>query len=83
MFSFIKFWIYLVSLSKISDTFVAGLEFPSHVMLGQSTSLKCSFTRAPSQKVKKETFFHEYSRKQCLSCVLVKVGAFVQKESNS
>ena len=31
----------------------SGLEFPSHVMLGQSTSLKCSFTRAPSQKVRK------------------------------
>ena len=30
----------------------SGLEFPSHVMLGQSTSLKCSFTRAPSQKVR-------------------------------
>ena len=46
-------WFPTKGFPQISETFIAGLEFPSHVMLGQSTSLKCSFTRAPSQKVRK------------------------------
>ena len=36
----------------------AGLEFPSHVMLGQPTNLKCSFTKEPTQKV-----IHLYNEK--------------------
>lgn len=41
----------LLSLSYTGSLTLTSLEFPSHVMLGQSTSLKCSFTRQPSQKL--------------------------------
>lgn len=49
-------WLYLlltflVSLSTTGSLTLTSLEFPSHVMLGGSTSLKCSFTRQPSQKL--------------------------------
>merc|ERR1712180_470551 len=41
----------LISLTCTGSLTLTSLEFPSHVMLGQSTSLKCSFTREPKQKL--------------------------------
>jgi len=41
----------LTLLTSTGSLTLTNLEFPSHVMLGQSTSLKCSFTREPSQKL--------------------------------
>ena len=33
--------------------FSLDIEFPSHVMLGQSVSMKCTFTKKENQQVKK------------------------------
>ena len=32
-------------------TIFSGIEFPSHVMLGQSVSMKCNFNQKENQKV--------------------------------
>jgi len=44
---------------------LTGLEFPSHVMLGQPTNLKCSFTKEPTQKIDSIKWYkdgHEFYR---------------------
>jgi len=43
--------IFLALLSSSGSLTLTSLEFPSHVMLGQSMNMKCSFTKDPTQQI--------------------------------
>ena len=42
---------YFHSKKKFLKLIFSGIEFPSHVMLGQSVSMKCNFNQKENQKV--------------------------------